>query len=64
MSPKAHRVMNRFSRLMALYAAQQTKKDVTVKQMIYYLFPKAQFTHAEFMAKLKELNVRRSLDVI
>jgi hypothetical protein len=39
MSVKAHRIMNRYSSLMALYATQQTKSDVTVKQVIYHIFP-------------------------
>lgn len=34
MSCKAHRVMNRFSRLMAIYASEQQNKSVTINQII------------------------------
>ena len=60
MSVKAHRIMNRFSRLMALYVSQQKKSNVTVKQIVYHIFPQQQLKIGEFMAKLKELNVRNS----
>ncbi len=56
--------MNRYSRLMALYATQQTKSDVTVKQVIYQIFPQQVIKIGEFMTKLKELNVRKSANII
>lgn len=49
---------------MALYATQQTKSDVTVKQVIYHIFPQQVIKIGEFMTKLKELNVRKSANII
>lgn len=60
MSCKAHRIMNRFSRLMSMYLGKKETPGVTLLEVISFFFQEDPVSKVAFWAKLQELDLRKS----